>query len=354
MGIINVYGKWDLKKNDWNTNFSYHDRGRAFAIARYEEIINNINDGVDYVILAYGTRVEDHSKDYINIKESINGIDKVISYFKNKNKNIIVELFLMDADAPILEDARKLANYIDSLSSLSTTNSVNLIGLSKCGAMVFNIPKYFRNSSSYSKTNVYTIASPFTGTKLASPGIFYPEVERKIVSIFGNNRMSKLVYDGLISAYESVSSNSHMDYDIAMLGGISDDKLKLYDDSLIKNMFFKDNIDAIKRVAKYRNLVTGIDDKTFGEAVRTLNFNGIGLCILNDMFFDGKSDGMVGVCAQREVESYYEDINFKSDILVSSHHDVASCDRVFNDILYIVDDTIDEYNDKVKYRKKIR
>ena len=354
MGIINVYGKWNLEKNDWNKNFSYHDRGRAFAIAKYEEIINNPNDGIDYIVLAYGTRVEDHSKDYINIKDSVNGIDKVISYFKNKNKNIVIELFLMDADAPIVEDAKKMASYIDRLSSLSNTNSVNLIGLSKCGAMAFNIPKYFRNLSSFNKTNVYTIASPFTGTKLASPGIFYPEVERKIISIFGNNRISNLIYNGVISAYEGVSSNSHMDYDIAMLGGISGDKLKLYDDSLIKNMFSKDNLDAIQKVAKYRNLVTGIDDKTLNEAIKTLNFNGIGLCVLNDMLFDGKSDGMVSISAQKEVELYYEDVSFKSDILVSSHHDVASCDRVFNDVLYIVDDTIDEYNDRAKCRRRVK
>lgn len=354
MGVINVYGKWDLNRCDWNEEFNHNDRGRAFAIAKYEEIINDEYGLIDYVILAYGTRVEDHSRDYINIKDSINGIDKVINYFKNRNKNVIIELFLMDADAPIIEDARKIASYIDNLAILSTTNSINLVGLSKCGAMSFNVPKYFKTVSSFNKTNIYTIASPFTGTKLASPGIFYPEVKKKIISIFGDNKMANLVYNNLISVYEGVSSNSHMDYDIAMLGGISGDKLKLYDDSLIKNMFSKDNLDAIQRISSYRNLITEIDDRTFGEAVRTLNFNGIGLCILNDMFFDGKSDGMVYVSAQREVENYFENIGFKSDVLISSHHDVASNNRVFNDVLYIVDDTIDEYNDKVKYRKKIK
>lgn len=220
--------------------------------------------------------------------------------------------------------------------------------------MSFNVPKYFRRLSSFEKSNVYTVAAPFTGTKLASPGIFYPEVEKLIKSKLGNNKISNMVYNSLISVYEGVSSNSHMDYDIAMLGGISGDKLKLYDESLIKNMFSKENIDAISRLSNYKNLVTGIDDKTLGEAIRTMNFVGIGLCVLNSLFFDGKSDGMVMTDAQREVESVIEIPNFKSDILVSSHHDVASCERVFNDVLHIVDNTIEEHTDMVKYRSRRR
>ena len=145
-----------------------------------------------------------------------------------------------------------------------------------------------------------------------------------------------------------------MDYDIAMLGGISFDKLKLYDDSLIKNMFSKSNIDAISKVASYRNLVTGIDEKTLGETFRTMNFTGIGLCLLNDMFFDGKSDGMVMVEDQKVV-NLQEGMEFlNNDILTASHHDVASNRRIFNDILHIIDDTIDEYDDKKKYKVKKR
>jgi len=352
MGIIDVKWKWDLNKNDWSENLDYNSRGRAFAFVNYEEIINNVNEGIDYLIFAYGTRVEDCSKYFLTVRDSYMGIEKVISYFKKLNKNIVVSLFLMDADAPIVEDAKKVAQYIDNLSMLSNTNSVNLVGVSKCGAMLFNTPKFFKRESSFRKTNVYTVATPFTGTKLASPSIFYPEVEKLITSKLGKNKLSGMVYRELINIYEGVSSNSHMDYDIAMLGGITGDKLKLYDDTLIKNMFSKNNIDAISRVSNYRNLVTGIDDKTLGEAIRTMNFNGIGLCVLNELFFEGKSDGMVTTDAQREIERQDGMDGLKSDILLSSHHDVASNNRVFGDVLYIVNDTIDEHNDKVKYRSR--
>ena len=70
------------------------------------------------------------------------------------------------------------------------------------------------------------------------------------------------------------------------------------------------------------------------------------MCILNELFFDGKSDGMVMVDAQREIELQVGMDGLKSDILTSAHHDVGSNDRVFNDVLHIVDDTIDEHNDK--------
>ena len=187
---------------------------------------------------------------------------------------------------------------------------------------------------------------------MASPKIFYPDVKKLIVSKLGDNKLSNSVYKALISFYESISSNSHMDYDIAMLGGIPDDKLHLYDDSLIKDMFSNQNINAITKVANYKNLVTGIDDKTLKESLKTMNLIGIGLCILNDWFFDKKSDGMVLTSSQRLVETHIESL--KSNTLISSHHDVASNDRVFKDILYIVNDTIDEENEKVKYKIKTR
>lgn len=354
MGEIDSYSKWDLKNNCWCEDIEYNVRGRAFAFAKYEKIIHNETEGFDYLIFAYGTRVENCSKDFVNVRRTYAGMDKVISYFNKSNKNIVIELFLMDADAPIVEDAKKVAQYIDSLSSLSYVNSINFIGLSKCGAMAFNVPKYFNKLSSFEKSNIYTVATPFAGTKLASPGIFYPEIERFIISKLGKNKVSKMIYNSLISYYEGISSNSHMDYDIAMLGGIAGDSLKLYDDSLIKNMFSQSNITAVSKIANYRNLVTGIDDSTLGEAIRNMDFAGIGLCFLNELFFDGKSDGMVETMSQRKVDSVLDMHNFRSDILISSHHCVSSNDRVLNDMLHIVDDTIDEYTDRNEWKTRRR
>lgn len=255
----------------------------------------------------------------------------------------------MDADAPIIEDAKYLANYIDHLASLPTTNSINLIGLSKCSVMNFYIPRFFTNASTFAKTNIYNVATPYEGTKLASPLIFYPEVKKVISSKISNEKLSNLIYNKIIAMYESISSNSHMDYDIAIQGGIPDSRQNVYDESFIKDVFSKENIDAVKKVNSFKNFVTGIDDNTLKEAMLTANPVGIGMCIINDMFFNKQSDGMVYISSQRKVEEVLVKKSYK---LVSAHHDIASNKRVFNDILYVVDDTIGEYNERNEFAKR--
>lgn len=249
----------------------------------------------------------------------------------------------MDADAPIIEDARLLAKYIDSLAEEESTNSINIIGLSKCSAMNIYIPRFYKSSKSYIKTNMYNIAAPYNGTKLASPLIFYPEVKKLIISKIGEGYLADKIYNSLIKFYESISSNSHMDYDIAIPGGIEESRRDVYDESFIKNIFCNDNVEAIKQIASFKNILTGIDNKTLKEAIKTMNFTGIGLCILDDLFFDNKSDGMVYIEDQRKVEDI---LDIKSYKLISAHHDVNSNIRVFNDVLHIVDDTIEATNEK--------
>ena len=342
MGTINVIAKWDLEKNTWNFNPSIIEYGRSCAIANYDLIINN-EDSFNYIIIAQGSRVEDYSKDYKKIKETEVRIDKVIEHYKKCDGNYIIQLFLMDADAPIIEESKLIAKYIDSISISNNTNSVNIIGLSKCSAMSFYIPRFYQQSSSYLKTNIYNIATPYTGTKLASPLIFYPEVKQLITRKVGDNRLSNIIYNKLIELYEGISSNSHMDYDIAIPNGIPSSKFEVYDESFIKNIFSDSNTKSIKKIMSFKNIVTGIDNNTLKEAIKTMNFTGIGLCILDDLFFENKSDGMVYTKDQRIVEDI---LNIKSYKLKSSHHDVNSNIRVLNDVLSIVDDTIEESNEQ--------
>jgi len=351
MGNIKFLGKWNLQNKCWQKEVLESERGRTFAFGEYEKIINNSELSYDYIIIAHGSRVEDHSKNYTEIKETKIKINKIIEYFYKTKKNIIIKTFFMDADAPIIEDAKLLAQYIDTLALEPTTNSINLIGLSKCGAMAFNIPQFLKSSKAFSKTNIYTIATPFNGTKLASPKIFYPEIQKLIVSKLGDNQLAYLVSREIINLYEKVSSNSHMDYDIAMIGGIPESKLHCYDEYFIKNMLSNINIEAISKIKSYTNIITGIDGNTLREAIRTGNFIGIGLCILNDCFFDKKSDGMVMTESQKLVENVMQDVINKYT-LVSSHHDVISNERTLSDILHIVDDTISEQKDQEMYRKR--
>lgn len=243
----------------------------------------------------------------------------------------------MDADAPIIEDAKLFANYVEKLASLPNTNSVNIVGLSKCSVMNFYVPRFFKNSDTYKKTNIYNIASPYEGTKFAYPKIFYPEIKRVFKSDILCNTLVKNIY-------EKISSNSHMDYDIAIPGGIPAEKLHIYDESFIKNVFCTDNVEAVKRLNSFKNILTSIDSNVRKEAIKTLNFYGIALCLFDKMFFDGKSDGMVYTSSQRKVEDVLDIKSYS----IKSHHDVNSNIRAFNEVLGIVDDTIDEFDDKNK------
>ena len=336
MGTIDIFAKWDLEKNEWVQSSDLKDRGRSFAIASYKRIIND-NGKINYIIIDQGSRVEDHSKDFSTIKETEVRIDNVISHYERCNGNYDIKLFLMDADAPIVEDAKLFANYVDSLVALPNTNSVNIVGLSKCSVMNFYVPRFFKNRETFKKTNVYNIASPYEGTKFASPKIFYPEIKRVFKSDIVCNILVKNVY-------EKKSSNSHMDYDIAIPGGIPDERIHLYDENFIKNVFCTDNVEAVKRLNSFKNILTSIDSEVRKEAIITGNLYGIALCLFDKRFFDGKSDGMVYTSSQKKVEDVLDIKSYS----IKSHHDVNSNIRAFNEVLGIVDDTIDEFDDKNK------
>lgn len=351
MGKIEVLGKWNLQTSDWTTQITEQQRGRSSSLGVYEDIINNPNEGINYIIIALGSRVEDHSKDYFTIKEKEISINKILSYFSKQNKNIAIRTFLMDADAPIKEDAKLIAKYIDTLANHEKTSTINLIGVSKCGTMSFYVPKYFTSPNSYKKTNIYTIASPFTGTKMASPKIFYPEVRTLISKITGDTKLTEQIYRKLISIYEGISSNSHMDYDIAIPGGVTEDKLEIYDETFIRDIFSQDNISAVERLNSYQNFITGIDKNTLSEAILTGNTTGIGLCVMDKLFFDEQSDGLVPTAQQHKVEEVLESNNFKTHKLESTHHDVIGSNRPLHEVLWSVNDTIEEQEDRKIYVK---
>ena len=343
MGTIDIFAKWDLEKNDWTQSDNLKDIGRSFAIASYKRIIND-NGKINYIIIDQGSRVEDYSNAFSNIKETEVRIDNVISHYERCNGNYDIKLFLMDADAPIIEDAKLFANYVELLASLPDTNSVNIVGLSKCSVMNFYVPRFFKNSETFKKTNVYNIASPYEGTKMASPLVFYPEIRRFVASKVCNEKLAQNISNKLVNVYEGISSNSHMDYDIAIPGGIPEEKLHLYDENFIKNVFCTDNVEAVKRLNSFKNILTSIDSSVIKEAIMTGNKQGILMCIFNEMFFEGKSDGMVLTSSQRKVEDVLDIKSYS----IKSHHDVNSNIRAFNEVLGIVDDTIDEFDDKNK------
>ncbi len=345
MGIINPIKKWDKDKNVWREPNGAYELGRCFAFGVYEDVINDKNsDDFHYIILAGGSRVEDHTKNSSHISDIQVSVDKVIKYFKtNGKRNYRVMLFLMDADAPIKEDSRLMASLFDKYSSNDSVKSINYIGISKCGTMGFYIPQYFNKEESFSKTNIFNIAAPYLGTKMASPKFIYPLIKDYIVKMFGDNKFSEVVYRKAIGIYEGISSNSHMDYDISVIDGVFDSQVDSYDKSFISEMFSEKNIFGMNRVNSFTNFVTGIDENTLNEALRTFNITGIALCVLNRFIMDGNSDGMVPVSSQVSVN---EVCDVALVDLKSSHHAVMTMPRVVNTIMSKIDERIEIDLDK--------
>lgn len=337
MGTIEHFAKWDKINKQWR-NPTFEDFGNCFSIADYETIINEPNTGINYIIIASGSRLERNTKEYLKIDEKIYRIDNVIEHYKHQKGNYHIQCFFIDKDAPIIETAKKFAEYIDSLSILPSTKTINVMGVSKCGAMSLYTPRFFKHNESFQKFNLFNVTVPYQGTKFASPKLVLSEARAFSKKLFGNSPLGKLVFQKLKETYQDGCSYSHMDYDISLENSIGGTHRALYDKNFIKNMFCNENIAAIREINSFKNFTTRIDKFTLPEAIRTLNTWGISLCIINDIFFEGKADGLVPYESQKSIDDI---LHVESIHLPSSHHDVNTNIRVCNQILEEIDKTIE-------------
>lgn len=337
MGTIEHFAKWDKINKQWR-NPTFADFGNCFSIADYKTIINEPNTGINYIIIASGSRLERNTKEYLKISEKIYRIDNVIEHYKHQKGNYHIQCFFIDKDAPIIETAKKFAEYIDSLSILPSTKTINVMGVSKCGAMSLYTPRFFNHNESFQKFNLFNVTVPYQGTKFASPKLVLSEARTFSKKLFGNSPLGKLVFQKLKEIYQDGCSYSHVDYDISLENSIGGTHRALYDKNFIKNMFCKENITAIREINSFKNFTTRIDKFTLPEAIRTLNTWGIGLCIINEIFFEGKADGIVPYESQKSIDNI---LHTESIHLPSSHHDVNTNIRVCNQILEEIDKTIE-------------
>ena len=350
MGKINIIAKWNLKQNRW-TKPNQEEYGKSFSYATYDTIINDENNNeINYIIIANGTRLEQHTKDNKIIDEKELLINYVTEKLKNENENYEIITLFMDSDAPLIEEAKVLSKFIDTLSIQETTKSINIIGVSKCGTMSFYTPHFFQNEESFQKTSIHNIAVPYKGTKFASPFIIFDELKSFLNAKLGNNELSDKSYNALLKLYKETCSNSHMDYDIALPGGVPIECQHQYDKNYIKNIFSQENIDAIKKINQFKNYTTQIDEKTFIEALLSLNLKGMGLCLFDEFFFHGKSDGLTSLHSQKTVESV---LDIESKHLKSAHHDVTSIPKIYDIILDEITTTIQNTKQKKNIRKLI-
>lgn len=277
-GKVKHLSKYDKNDKKWCECRSVYELGRCASIVEYRPIIKETEDGINYVIVAYNTTLEVISENYDVVSGNELSMNRVYEYFNKENDNYSVQLFLMDADAPIRGDANKLAEYIDTLSLNPKTKSINLIGISECGAMSFYVPRFFKVEDSYKKTNLTTVGTPFNGTITYSPKRIYELIKDRIISRFGDTPFSEVLQKGMISLYKSMLASSHRYHDVAVMGGIPSDKLEFYDASFIMGMFTKENLLAIKKLQSYKNFILQINSKVVMEAVKKHNKTSLKYC----------------------------------------------------------------------------
>lgn len=197
------------------------------------------------------------------------------------------------------------------------------------------------------------MSTPFKGTLMASPKFLFESLDDKIVRRIKNQFLTDRTVDILRIVYNFIVSNSHMDYDIALPGGIPEEYISLYDPNLLQNIFSDSNIKSAHQLASYYNVCTGIDEKTMPLALKKADFLGIGLCILDELLYNEPSDGLVTVSSQRSIEQHYgENLNQLS--IVSSYHDILSNPRATEELLFVVNDTLEQQEEVKTFQKSRR
>lgn len=333
MAYFKPIAKWNIKEKKWDYDISYEEAGKSYSYINYYDEYEDVN----YLIFSPGIRAENVNEKNNALNSGLQ-IESIVNHYCNIPGNYSVKMQLMDADAPIIEEAKQQAKFIDNLASNINTKSITLIGYSKCGVMNFYVPSFFENEDSFKKTNLINAATPYKGTIVAANKLIFKEFYNGIIDTFKSKKIAEMLSKKFQSFYENICSNSHMDYDIALPNGVTEDKKDLYDKDFISNVFRKENIDSIKKLRSFTNVSTGIDNRTMTNAIRNLNIGNIQLCLMEKFILKNKSDGIVPIESQLEVEKY---LDTNSKHISSCTHNIHSDKRCLNELLNIIDDTLD-------------
>ncbi len=347
MTKIHPIGKYRDSNSSNLANLKPELRGTDLAFTLKKIISDESNPHYEVIIFANGNRIKDVSKDNLHTFKERDYTTKISHYFKGKGKNVLIEHILLDPDMPLDLDSRLFANYIDSLAKEENIDTINLIGHSKCGPVLFNMPKYLTSPESLEKTSIVTTASPFAGCLIATPTFFLKDVKIMIDAQLPKP-INTLVYNALEKYYSNISSASHMDNDIALPGYTSDK----YDPNFIRGLFDLENINAMRRIRSYKNFITGIDDETLIKSLKRRDFTSVGLCLLDRFFMKELTDGFIEVKSQEKVNDYF--LNPSKTIESTTHYFLSHEDEM-SIVLDYINNNIDEYKEKKEYegRKKI-
>ncbi len=335
---VNTIKKWDTSMKSWRDIENPKEKGIALSTVTYGKLRNNESNDVNYVIIADGCKVNDFSLGGDKLDLASNGAINVLNYFRNKNENYIVEAVFMDLHAPHMEETKWLASYINELARNPRVKTISFLGHSKCGVMAFHLLK-FLTPLSMSKSYIYSVSSPYTGALLASPCFLRQEFQRIIESKLGKCSLADMVVEALMGVYNMKFSNSQLDFDISIPGGIPNEVKDIYDPSFIGEVFSEENISLVENGAHWQNICTAVDSNTLKEVMKANDILGLGFLILNECLFEGKSDGLVSLTSQKAVEKSFVDEHSQSKVIHSTHF-LYKIPSFTAELLDVVDDNI--------------
>lgn len=301
---------------------------------------NDESEPIDYVFYCFGTRIGNHTKT-AKINDNAGVIKNVIKAFKKKDCKVQVNMVLMGVNDPISLNGKHLAEKLNKLAKEETCHSINLLGVSKASVMYFDMLKYL-DEDTKKKCNLHMIAAPFTGTKMASTKYMYDVINNALKKLFGFAKpLYSLVRKIALTVYDSMNSHAHMDYDIALPGGVIDDTPDKYDPNLIKNIYSDENINAMKDMHSIHVYITGALKSPLTKILRPTD---LALSIINKIAMDGKSDGFVARETQESLGKTLKERGIKLDNFEEHYMDDTThglvydpkkteyvCGKIYND-----------------------
>ena len=332
MGVVKNIGKYDINTNDWYHPVKKEDKLTSLSIVKYKPIKNLDSDIFNYVIAIDGCRLENHSEDVLKVDDNRGGMNNIIDYFNNKEMNTKIYLLLVDKEAPLKKESLYISNVINKLVNNINVNSINVLGISKGGLIAYNAMKYLINDNNKIKTNIYAYSAPYNGTIMASPIYLKESLTEYINSHFSSKYMNEILVNKIMEYYYKTSSNSHMDLDIAINGGIPINLMKGYDSTFLNDMFSKDNINGLNNVHSYNNICAIATDKVLKESILKSDMFDIGLCLLNKILFNGNGDGFVDIASSSTID-YHTNVN---SIYIESTHRLTHNNKALTKILDMV------------------
>lgn len=348
-----------MQEHKWK-EVSDGEDGEAFSVVQFNtefgKKANNPNVDFEYFIFLDGMRAENYSKKGTSIGNSGWGTQNYLTELEERAERFKVLSVLLDKDAPLDSQTKLLANKINKLKEMEHCKKITVLGISKCGTMVADLLHHL-NDTNLDRLNLLAALPPYLGTIYASPNILYNKVDETIGKVPDNllkrvipnlqkikptqkqflsqkqgAKFTKILKD----IHWNLFSQSHMDYDISLLGenGVPDEHKDKYDENYLKNLFNEEALSRLRQV-KFTNITTTCSNRTLENSLKTLNVTAFMLYLSSRVLFDEPSDGMVTLHSAQEIERVCEEkgIPITTLHIKDGHHDISGDSRIVKEIM---------------------